>query len=494
MLDWFTKRGHKMGEQIVGKKVASNWLWRFFERCSAQIVTFIVGILLARILGPKAYETIALVTIITSILEVFVNGGFGNALIQKKDSDDLDFSSVFYFNMGLCLIIYALMFVTAPFISNFYNRQELTPIIWVMSLIVIISAIKNIQHAYVSRHMMFKKFFFSTILGTVISGIAGVAMAFAGCGVWALVAQVLLNPLIDTIVLWVTVKWRPKKMFSWQRLKTLISYGWKLLVSGLLDITTQKISGLIIAKQSTADPNLAYYQKGETFPSVLTGSINASIDSVLLPALSSEQDKKEKVKTMTRRAIKTSSFLIMPLMMGLAVCAKPIIHLILGDAWLPCVPFVQIFCFVYAFYPIHTANLNAIKAIGRSDTFLILEIIKDSVSIAAVIICARFGVMAIAYAVLGGSVFSQIVNAWPNRKLINYGYLSQLKDLLPTIILTIIMGALVYYIGSVNNYGVLTLIKQVLFGVIIYFLGAELFRLEALTYIKNIAKQLIKKE
>ena len=482
-----------MNTEITGKRVASNWLWRFLERCSAQIVTFIVGIVLARILGPEAYETIALVTIITAVLEVFVNGGFGNALIQKKNSDDLDFSSVFYFNIGLCLVLYALMFVSAPFISKFYGKPELTKIIWVVSVIIIISAIKNIQHAYVSKHMMFKKFFFSTFLGTVISGVVGIILAVLGFGVWALVAQVLLNPFIDTIVLWITVKWRPKKMFSWRRLGTLISFGWKLLVSGLLDIVTQKISAFVIAKQSSEDPNLAYYQKGETFPSVLTGSINASIDSVLLPALSAEQDKKERVRAMTKRAIKTSSLFVMPMMTGLAVCAKPIIHLLLGDAWLPCVPFLQIFCFVYAFYPIHTSNLNAIKAMGRSDTFLILEIIKDVVSIAAVLICARYGVMAVAYAVLGGSVFSQIVNAWPNRKLINYGYLSQIKDLLPTILLTLAMGALVYYIGYINGNGVLTLVKQILFGFSFYFLAAALLNLESFRYIKNIAKQFLKK-
>lgn len=474
---------------ITGKKVATNWLWRFLERCSAQIVTFVVGIVLARILGPKAYETIALVTIITSILEVFVNGGFGNALIQKKTSDDLDFSSVFYFNMGLCLFLYIILFAIAPVISKFYGDPSLTKIIWVVGIIVIISAIKNIQHAYVSRHMMFKKFFFSALLGTAISGIVGIIMAVLGCGVWSLAVQILLNPLIDTIVLWVTVKWRPRKIFSWTRLKELIRYGWKLLVSGLLDITTQKISGLIIAKQSTNDPNLAYYQKGETFPSVLTGSINASIDSVLLPVLSAEQEKKERVKAMTRRAIKTSSFIIMPLMMGLAVCANQIINLILGPAWLPCVPFMQIFCFVYAFYPIHTANLNAIKAVGRSDTFLILEVIKDSVSIAAVLICARHGVMAIAFAVLGGSIFSQFVNAWPNRKLIGYGYLSQLKDLLPTIIITCIMGGIVFYIGIVGGSSIFTLVKQIIIGASLYFILAAVFKLEAFEYIKSLMKQ-----
>lgn len=482
-----------MSEEITSKKVASNWLWRFLERCSAQIVTFVVGIVLARLLGPETYETIAIVTVITSILEVFVNSGFGNALIQKKNPDDLDFSTAFFFNIGLCIVLYSLLFVFAPLIANFYNKPELMQVIWVDGLIIIISGVKNIQHAYVSKKMIFRKFFFSTLFGTLFSGVVGIVLALNGFGVWALVAQGLLNPFIDTIVLWVTVKWRPKKMFSWKRLKILYSFGWKLLVSGLLDTITQKSSSFIISKQSSDDPNLSFYQKGESFPSLLTGSINASIDSVLLPTLSSQQDKKDKIKAMTRRAIKTSSFFIMPMMAGLAVCAKQVVYILLGEAWLPCVPFLQIFCLVYAFYPIHTSNLNAIKAVGKSDIFLILEIIKDSVSIALVLICARFGAMAVAYAVLAGSVFSQFVNAWPNRKLINYGYLSQIKDLLPTILLTLSMGSIVYLIGEMNDESVLTLIKQVLFGVSFYFLGAQLLRMESFVYIKKLLKQMVTK-
>lgn len=476
-----------MSEEITGKKVATNWIWRFFERCSAQIVTFIVGIVLARILGPKAYETIALITIITAVLEVFVNSGFGNALIQKKDSDDLDFSSVFYFNMTLCVIIYLILFAASPLIAKFYDRPDLTKIIWVVGTIIIISGLKNILHAYVSKHLLFKKFFFSTLLGTLVSGGVGIALALSGAGVWALVAQVLLNPLIDTIVLFITVKWRPKKIFSWARIRILFSFGWKLLVSGLLDTFTQKLSQLVIGKQNSEDPNISFYQKGESFPSLLTGAINASMDSVLLPVLSSAQDEKEKVKAMTKRAIKSSSFLVMPMMMGLGVCANQIVFILLGEAWLPTVPFLQIFCFVYAFYPIHTSNLNAIKSVGKSDIFLILEIIKDSVTIIAILICARFGVMAVAYAVLGGSVFSQFVNAFPNKKLINYGYFSQIFDILPTIILTICMGTIVYFIGYFLGNAFWVLAVQVSVGILFYFLVAFIFKFESFEYIKKIA-------
>lgn len=207
--------------------VINNFIWRFAERCGAQLVTFIVSIVLARILAPEDYGTIALVTVFTTILQVFVDSGLGTALIQKKDADDLDFSSVFYFNFAVCLILYLGMFIVAPFIAEFYNDISLTPVVRVISLTIVISGVKGIQQAYVSRHMMFKRFFFSTIGGTIFSAFLGIALAYAGFGVWALVAQQLSNTAIDTLILWLTVKWRPKLMFSWTRLKGLLKFGWK---------------------------------------------------------------------------------------------------------------------------------------------------------------------------------------------------------------------------------------------------------------------------
>ena len=217
------------------KKIISNFMWRFAERSGAQVVSFIVSIVLARILLPEDYGTIALVTVFTSILQVFVDSGLGTALIQKKDADDLDFSSVFYFNFVVCLILYAGMFIASPYIALFYNDITLTSVIRVLSLTIVISGVKGIQQAYVSRNMLFKRFFYSTIGGTIFSAFLGIGMAYAGLGVWALVAQQLSNTAIDTIILWITVKWRPRKAFSWKRLRTLLTFGWKLLISALLD-------------------------------------------------------------------------------------------------------------------------------------------------------------------------------------------------------------------------------------------------------------------
>ena len=220
---------------MQNKKILVNFIWRFAERCGAQLVTFIVSIVLARILAPEDYGTIALITVFTTILQVFVDSGLGTALIQKKNADDMDFSSVFYFNFIVCIILYICMFFSAPFISKFYNDNSLTPVIRVISLTIVISGVKGIQQAYVSKYMMFKRFFFSTIGGTIFSAILGIILAYEGCGVWALVAQQLSNTAIDTLILWLTVKWRPKRIFSWKRLKALLSFGWKLLLSSLLD-------------------------------------------------------------------------------------------------------------------------------------------------------------------------------------------------------------------------------------------------------------------
>lgn len=390
--------------------VFSNMVWRFAERCGAQLITFVVSIVLARLLAPEDYGKIALITVFTTILQVFVDSGLGTALIQKKDSDDLDFSSVFYFNFIVCLVLYAGMFFVAPFIAKFYEDISLTPIVRVISLTIIISGVKGIQQSYVSKNMLFKKFFYSTLGGTIFSAILGIYLAYAGAGVWAIVAQQLSNTTIDTFILWITVKWRPKKLFSWKRLKKLLSFGWKMLVSALLDTIYTNIRSLVIGKMySSAD--LAFYNQGDKLPSVIVNNINTSIDSVLLPTLAKEQDDRERVKNMTRRAIKISTYIMAPLMMGLAFCATSVVDLVLTEKWLPCVPFLQIFCITYMFYPIHTANLNAIKAMGRSDLFLKLEIAKKIVGMILLLSTMWFGVMAMAYSLLVSMITSMIINS-----------------------------------------------------------------------------------
>ncbi|MBE6986460.1 MAG: lipopolysaccharide biosynthesis protein [Ruminococcaceae bacterium] len=470
----------------------NNFIWRFLERCGAQLVAFAVSIVLARVLDPKVYGTVALVTVFTAIMQVFIDSGVGTALIQKKEADDLDFSTVFFFNLGLCLLLYAVMFFCAPLVSDFYGIPELTEIVRVLSLTIIISGVKNIQQAYVSRNMMFKRFFFATLGGTVGAAVLGIWMAYRGYGVWALVAQHLFNTAMDTLILWITVKWRPRWMFSWNRLKELFSYGWKLLVSGLMDSVYNELRQMIIGKLYTTQ-DLAHYNRGKQFPFLIINNVNTSIDSVLLPTLAKEQDDKSRVRSMTRRAIKTSTYIMAPLMMGLAFIAEPLIKLLLTEKWLPCVPFLRIFCITYMFYPIHTANLNAIKAMGRSDLYLKLEIIKKVIGVVVLLCTMWHGVEIMAYSLLLTSVASQIVNSWPNRKLLDYSYIDQMKDILPSILLALFMGACVYWIGILEMNNLLILLLQIALGAALYIGGSMLFRLEAYGYLVRQLRRFFKR-
>ena len=472
---------------VTNNKVMANFIWRFAERCGAQGVAFIVSIVLARLLEPKVYGTIALVTVFTTILNVFVDSGLGNALIQKKNADDLDFSTVFFFNIFVCCFLYAIMFFAAPSIAKFYNDTTLTPVVRVLSLTLVISGIKNVQQAYISRTLQFKRFFFATLGGTIGAAVIGIMMAFMGYGVWALVAQQIFNATVDTLILWITVNWRPKKEFSLRRLKRLLSYGWKLLASALLDTVYNNVRQLIIGKMYSST-DLAYYNKGKQFPNLVITNVNTAIDSVLFPVMSSRQDDTKQVKSMTRRAIKTSSFIIWPIVMGMAACARPIISLLLTDRWLPCVPFLQIFCFTYGFWPIHTANLNAIKAVGRSDIFLRLEIIKKIIGIISILVSMPFGVMAMALAYGATAPISAFVNATPNRNLLDYKYSEQLRDMLPAMLLSFIMAVIVLYIGKIPISVFPAFIIQIIVGIIIYIAGAKIFHFESMEYILTVIK------
>jgi O-antigen/teichoic acid export membrane protein len=469
---------------LTAKTVTTNFFWRFFERCGSQFVAFFVSIILARLLDPAVYGEIALITVFTGVLQVFVNSGFGAALIQKKNADDLDFSSVFYFNIVVCLVLYGVMFVAAPYIADFYHIPHLTPVVRVLCLTLVVSGVRNIQQSYVSKNMIFKKFFFATVGATLGSAVVGVTMAYMGYGVWALVGQQLTSETLGTVILWSTVNWRPKLMFSLSRLKGLFNYGWKLLASSLLGVVYGKLCQLIIGRIYTAK-DLAFYNQGHHFPNVIVSNINSSIDSVLLPAMSAEQDDRNRIRSMTRRAISISTYIMMPMMMVLAICAEPLVRVILTEKWLPCVPFLRIFCFSFAFWPVHTANLNAIKALGRSDLFLKLEIAKKIVGITAILATMNISVMAMAYTVFVTSILSQIINSCPNKKLLNYSYFAQLKDMLPQIVLSCIMGAMIFCIQFAGFSEVLTMVLQIIAGIAIYMLLSKLFKIESFNYIFN---------
>ena len=466
------------------RTIIASLFWKFFERIGTQLIQFIVSIVLARILAPNDFGLVALITILINVANVFVQSGLNTALIQKKESDELDFSSVFVASFGIATIIYLTLFFSAPLISDFYNQKDLTPIIRVLSLTLFVGVFNSIQNAYVSKNMMFKKLFYRSIGAMLPSGAIGIVMALTGFGVWALVAQQLSNILFAVVIMWFTVPWRPSLKFSMTRIKGLFGFGWKLLCSSLLDVGFSNLRGLVIGK-CFVPADLAYFNRGDTFPYLAVNNINASISAVMLPALSSCQDDKPQFKRLMRRAIITSTFIIIPMMTGLAAVSESVVKIVLGDAWLPCVPFVQLCCIMYAFYPLHTSNLSAINAMGRSDIFLKLEVIKKVLGLLLLIGSYFYfkSPIGIAYGATVGSLINTFVNVHPNKKLMGYGYMEQVKDIMPSILLSIPMGVLIYALNFVQLNIFIKLALQILVGIVFYFGIAKILHFERLEYL-----------
>ena len=474
--------------------VLKNLIWKFAERITAQLVTLIVSVILARLLDPSHYGIISVVTIFITIANVFVSDSFGSALIQKKDADIIDFSSVLFFNLAFSLVLYLFLFFAAPNISSFYGEgfEILTPVLRVLSLRLILSAINSVQQAYVSRCMMFRKFFWSTLFGTIVSAIVGIAMAYRGFGVWALVAQYLTNTTVDTIVLNRTMKLKPKLVFSIERLKKLVPYGAGILGTKLLITGYQELRALLIGKiYSSSD--LAYYDKGRQFPNLIVTNIDTSIGAVLFPKMSMQQDDPLKIKETTRTSIRFSAFIMCPMMLGLAAIAEPFVKLVLTEKWLPCVSLMRLFCIVYLFQPIHTANMQAIKAIGRSDIYLKLEIVKKIIELVCLIAVVKVSVDAIVINMAVLTTLFTFINSIPNTKLLNYKFSEQMRDILPNIAKAVIMAVVVFLMNWVNFPEFPLLLLQILTGAMIYLLLSIITQNAELKYIYGTIRSYMEK-
>lgn len=476
-----------MGDRKTKYTIISSLIWKLLEKSGVQGVQFIIQIMLARILLPEEYGLIALSSIFIIIANVFVQTGFGTALIQKKEVEEIDYSSVFYINISVAVLLYMIIYLVAPSVSKFYNMPEMINVLRVLSLTLLIGSVNSIQLAVIARHMAFKKLFFSSIGAIVISGIVGVSMALNGFGVWALVGHQLTNHLMVTVILWFFVDWRPKRLFSLERVKVLLSFGWKLLVSTLLDRLYDNLKSLFIGKIFTT-AMLGFFNRGKQFPNLIISNINGSIQSVLFPALAAEQEDRGRVKAIVRRSIVTSSFIIFPMMMGLIVTAKPMVLILLTDKWLPAVPFIQIFSVSYALWPIHTANLQAINALGRSDIFLKLEVIKKVIGVMILLISLRWSIYIIALGGVLSNIIYTFINAYPNKKLLDYSYKEQMTDILPSFIIAFIMGLLVYSVRFLNLTEGLTLLIQIPSGIIVYITLAKVLKLESFVYLIDTIK------
>ncbi len=476
----------KTDDNLKGK-VASGLAWKFGERIIAQGISFIISTILARILMPEMYGTISLVLIFINLANVFITNGLGEALIRKKDADDTDFSTVFYCSLLVSIILYGVLFVSAQWIADFYDNAELVLVLRVLSLQIPLSSVKTIQNAYVSKHLLFKKFFFSTLGGTIVSGIIGIIMALNGAGVWALVEQYLVNSIVDMTVLFFTVPWRPKRIFDKNAARFAFSYGWKLVAASFINQLYSEIRSIIIGKKYTTS-DLAYYQKGDHFPSLVITNINSSISTVLFPAMATVNDDIERLKNMTRRSMKLTSYIIFPMLAGLIAVADPLIRLLLTEKWMLCIPFLRLGCLYWLFQPMQTANYQAIKAVGRSDICLKLEFVKKGIGIALIIITMQISVFALALSNVFVACLSMILNMAPNKKLIGYGFGEQFRDIAPATILSAIMGTLVWSVSLLQMPDMVTLIIQLIMGGCLYLGGSKIFKIDSFTYLLDFIK------
>lgn len=445
------------------------------ERILAQVVSLIVSIVLARILLPKDFGAISMVMVFLTIADVFVISGFGNALIQRKNADNLDFSSVFFFNIVFSSLLYLLLFFCAPCIAEYYNYPILMPVLRILGIRIIISGVNSVQNAYVSKHMMFERFFWATLFGTIFSGVIGISLAYKGFGIWALVTQTLTNSTVNTIVLWVTVKWRPIFKFSWSRIKGLLLYGWKILFEGLSSTITGQLRNLIIGKVYTAS-DLGYYTRAQQFPRLLIDNIGSSISSVLFPAMSLQQDDKDRVKSLLRKSVVLSSYVLFPMLTILGVAAKPLIALLLTEKWLACVPYVWIFCYTYGATIGMIPRHQALNAMGRSDVFMYEHIVVRITGIILLFYVFRISVMAIALSGIASSIILTLTIMYTSKRFNHYAYKEQIADVLPIFALCVCMGVPMYFIQYIEMSPVWILCAQVIFSVLTYVGLSVLFK------------------
>lgn len=461
----------------MGNKISAGIGWKLMERFGVYGMQFVLQVILARLLNPEYYGILSLMMVFTVLANVFVQNGFNTALIQNKNVTEDDYSSVFWVSTLIAIVLYAVLFFCAPIIAVFYKMPEIVTPFRVLSLILLPGALNSVQLAKVTKEMDFRTIFTSNIVSIVLSGVIGIILAYFGAGLWALVAQSLLNIIFSCVVMWFTVKWEPVFVCEWKRIKELFSFGWKLLVSSLLDILSQDLSTMVIGLKYSAD-TLGMYNRGKQFPQFFANSANGAIQSVLLPAMSLEQDDKSQVKSIVKNSISLSCYILFPVMAGLASVAEPLVKLLLTDKWLPCVPYLQIFCITFAFFPVYISNLQAINALGRSEIFLKLEIIKKIIAISVLVIAVlKFNSpMAIALSDVLMIPISIYLNSFPNKKLISYGFWEQIKDLSSSLMLSVLMFACVWLITLLNLGTVITLIIQVVVGVVSYLLFSLIVR------------------
>lgn len=472
--------------------VFKNVLWRFGEKFGCQLVTFIISIIIAKILEPSAYGVIAIVNACTQIFTVFIDVGFGAYIVRNKDSDELDYSTAFTANVLLCLFLYFVIYCISPSIADFYHNQQLISLLRVSSVIILISSVKNIQQAYIYRNSQFKLFFFSSLAGTISAGIVGIFMAIKGYGVWSLVISNIFDTFIDTLVMMFTIKWKPKLKFSIEKFKKISSYSSRIMVSFLIDRAYKKLYQLSIGKMYSSD-ELAYYEKSKSFTEKIPECSDSIIDTVIFPLMCNKSDNKTELVEISNKYLNLSTYIMFPLLIGMAIISESMIIVLLNEKWIDIIPYIRIMCFSELFIPFINVNNNILKSLGRSDIVLKNEIIKKIISIIILIIVISKGVQSIVVSLLLLNFVYFIIDSSYTKQLVGYGALNQMMDIKNNIICVTLMGILVLITTFAFTNVYLELFFGIIVGAISYVLFSIVLKNESFYYLIETIKGFFKK-
>ena len=481
-------------KQNLNRQIGNGLVWNFLERGGVQIITFLVQLVLARLLTPEDYGILAILSVFISLSSTFVNNGLANAVIQKKNSDSKDFNTVFYFQFAVSVLFVGILFLLAPWVSRYYENPDLTQYLRVMSLTLLIDAMYAMQMAKLKITMQFKKRFFANIAGILAQAAVGIGMALAGCGVWSLIASQLAQKLVLMLVLTAMIRWFPHAEFSFARLGQLFGYSWKLFVGWLIGTVHQDIYAFIIGKYfSTA--TLGYYNRASNLPQTITKTVNETVSNVMFPALAKLQDEPDAFKQNTRRMMSLICFLIWPITAGIAAVSESFIMAVLTEKWAASIPMMQLFALAYGFNVISTANMQPFNALGRSDVFMKLEMVKRSLSVALLLVAAILlqNIFAVIGVITLMGLFSICYNAFVNRRLLGYTLREQLADMAPSFGISALMFAAVYAVSLLPISYTVMLILQILLGVGLYFGLAAAFRLPAMKIATGLVRSFLKR-
>lgn len=466
--------------------------WSFIDNISNQGITFLIGIVLARLLSPEEYGLIGIVTIFISVCNSIVDSGFSNALIRKNNVNDHDYNTIFFTNIAFSVVLFVIIFLLADAIAMFFNQPLLLPLIRAMSIIIIINAFAIVQRVIFVKKIDFKTQTKISFISSVLGGVVGICMAIYDMGVWSLVGQQITRQSLNTILLWVYSKWTPKLLFSKNSFKELFGFGWKLLVSGLIDTIWREMYQVIIGKCYTP-ATLGQYTRAQQFSGIFSSNITSVIQRVSYPVLASIQNDAGRLKQAYRRVIKITMLITFVLMLGMVAVSRPMIYVLIGSKWEIAAKFLPIICLQMMLYPLHAINLNMLQVQGRSDLFLRLEIIKKTVSIIPILLGVFVNIYWMLWSSVFTGIFSYYLNSFYSGKLLDYTFSQQVKDIIPSFIIAVIMCLAVYPITFLSISPVLQLVLQITFGIVIIITLCEIIKLPEYLELKGIVTPIVKK-